>query len=182
MKILKLSGGLAIVLSTLTLSAPALADCGGEAKMIADSFVKPLQEAVACASYPDGIDGFTGNWDRNNPVWQFKAGKRKKSGEDLEGCEVHYKLSKKLYEKAQQNDKKKGGNKLGLRGAYAALYDGKLQYAIDLLDAFIGSANSARLNPKFSPDEFAAAAQRDAWTDEAGAIKDDIAVLMASCP
>lgn len=182
MRIKKLSGGLAIVLSTLALSAPALADCDTEAKMIADSFVKPLQEAVACGSYPDGIDGFTGNWDRSNPVWQYQAGKRRKNGEDLEGCEVHYKLSKKLYEKAQQNDKKQGGNKLGLRGAYAALYDGKLQSAIDLLEGFIGNANSATLNPKFNPDEFAAATKRDEWTDEADAIQDDIAILMASCP
>jgi hypothetical protein len=165
-------------MASLALSSSAFAaECDG-ADLLAND-VLTLHNHVACASYPDGVDAtFTGLWPRNNPVWQYKRGQRVKDGEALEGCEVHYNLSKKLYDVAVTNPNKKGGNKEGLRGAYAALRDGKLQAAYDNLEAFITMADNATLNPAFDPNLWAAAAKRDEWTGIAEDIQDDIMCLM----
>ena len=173
----------AALMTAISFSAPALADCGDSAELLAND-VKTLHDDVACASYPEGVDYFfTGNWPRENPVWQYQAGKKRKNEEALEGCEVHYKLVKKLYDVEVTNPNKKGGNPDGLRGAYASLLDGKLQSAYDSLGSFIQMANDATLNPNFVDSDgnvnvYAAGDQRDDWTQDASDIQDDIMCLM----
>jgi hypothetical protein len=177
----------AALMTAISFSAPALADdCGSDpdpADILAMD-VETLQLHVACGSYPEGIDTeFTGEWPRANPVWQYQAGNKRKNEEPLEGCEVHYKLSKKLKDEAVTNENKKGGNKLGLRGAYASLLDGKLQSAWDALESFKTMANDATLNPNFVDSDgyvnvYAAADQRDDWIDDAESIQHDIMCLM----
>ena len=139
----KLCGTVAAAIFTLALSATASAgECEKDAEALAES-VRVLRADLACVAYPDGIidPDNPAVYPTDNPIWQYRP---KKGGD---GCEVHYKLSKLLFEKSQPKKGKGKANNGDYRGAYAALLDGQYQYAHDLLAQFNLSALDATLTP-----------------------------------
>jgi len=143
----KLCGTVAAAIFTIALSAPALAalneaECEALLSLTKTDLIG-LQTDLACENYPEGIGG--GVYPENNPIWQFRLKKKKNSTDQGDGCEIHYKLSKLLYENAQV---KKGKGK-----GYAALLDGKYQYAYDLLVNYSLSALDATTEPMFNVAE-----------------------------
>lgn len=135
----KIGSGLVVAMSMLAFNAAASDKCEIE---IAN--IKAAADNLRCA--PDG-------WAHES-IWQFQGGKGKKNAAG-DGCDVHQKLARLLYEKPVVKESNgKGGNKpknpnedLG-RGAARALEDHQYDYAVTLLDEFVRSIDSSALNPE----------------------------------
>lgn len=147
----KIGSGLIVAMSMLAFNAAASDECG-----TAITNIKLAAENLRCVG---SVEGNTGLWDPNNPIWQKAAGKGKGKNSDPDmagdGCEVHQNLARLLYEKPVVKESNgKGGNKpknpnedLG-RGAARALEDHQYDYAVTLLDEFVRSIDSSALNPE----------------------------------
>ncbi len=175
----KLCGTVAAAIFTFALSATASASCQDDADLIAGD-VMQLQTDLACPEYPDSVDGITGEYEGLTPIWQYRP---KRNGD---GCEVHYKLSKLLFEKSQPKKGKGKANNGDYRGAYAALLDGQYQYAHDLLVQFNLSAMDATLTPddKFVPGPYGdgtAEGTRKFFLDRGYVIQVQVAALAMNC-
>jgi len=141
MIIKRLGGSLAIAVSMLAFSMTAFA----QACDVESAEIKYMADVLVC-----GKDG--GQWN-DAAIWQFK-------GKNGDGCEVHTKLAKLLYEeRTDEPPPRKKGNNVA-KGAANDLDDGKYQSALDQLQLFIDTiVNDAKLNPN-NPD---AAEQADDW-------------------
>ena len=180
MSIKKVCGTVAALVLFSGYSTAVLADCATDRDdAIDDTLI--LARAVGCTDYPSHIDGIFGNWNPDNPIWQFKGNKGN-------GCEVHYKLAKLLDEFAQvkKDNKGKGDPKNANRGVAAALADNNDQYAYDQLQQFMDTIMySAKLNPGYDDTlsagfPTAAGAAQD-FVDEALLIQNDVGDLLLSC-
>lgn len=143
MKIKKMSGSLAVAVTVLALSAPAMA---GDCDDVADA-IEAAANNLICTT-DGGLTGWTGD-----AIWQWK-------GKGELGCAVHKKLAKQLFvpfDPSKPPPKKKGNN--DAKGAANALRDHKYESAILHLQNFWDTIEyNARLNSD-NPD---AAAQADA--------------------
>jgi len=137
MNIKKMSGSLAVAVSLLALNGVATAD--HYAVDIAscqdiENAILELSDFVVCDDAADDIWKGT-----TTSIWLF--GKSKKNP-DLNGCSVHEKVNKLLYEVRDTDATSppwKGNNngKNGPKGAWHALVDGNPTYAADLLGEFV---------------------------------------------
>ena len=141
MNIKKMSGSLAVAVSLLALNGVAAAD-EASCLLVADD-IRELSDFVVCDNAAADI------WQQNDDttvadetvmsIWLF--GKSKKNP-DLNGCSVHEKVNKLLYEVRDTDATSppwKGNNngKNGPKGAWHALVDGNPTYAADLLGEFV---------------------------------------------
>jgi len=159
-------------------SGAVLADCDTDrADAIDDALI--LARAVGCTEYPADIDGIDSNWDKDNPIWQFRP---KKGGN---GCEVHYKLAKLIDEKEQvKTGKGKGVAKNENRGVAAALADNNDQNAYDQLQQFMDTIMyNAKVNLLYvGTTEFpTAAGAAQYFVGEAYSLQMDVNDLLLSC-
>ena len=151
MNIKKMSGSLAVAVSLLALNGVATADdnmsCGDLAAVDADGApvgaIIELREYVVCDVAAADIwqqdDDTTVADETVMSIWLF--GKSKKNSE-LNGCSVHEKVNKLLYEVRDTDAtsppwKGNDNGKNGPKGAWHALIDGNPTYAADLLGEFV---------------------------------------------
>ncbi len=146
MSITKVCGTVAALMLLGSYSASASAGHCEDLRAELTENAMDIAVVLRCTDYPSNSLGFEGKWDPLNPIWQY----RPKQGGD--GCEVHYKLSKKLDDLSQKEEdedsnKRKGPLKKN-RGVARALEDHRDQTAFDLLQSFIDTIlYGARLNP-----------------------------------
>lgn len=146
MNIKKTGSGLVVAISMLAFNAAAQADCTDEVEDITAA-----ADALRCA-----YGEFAGGTWNDVPIWQKAAGNgRKKQNAVGDGCEVHQKLARLLYEKPVVKETKGKGkpredNQPDGRGAARALADGQFQYAVDLLTELQASIATSVLNPDFT--------------------------------
>lgn len=146
----KIGSGLIVAISMLAFNAAAqdpeqCADLVTE--MTGDPVTQGTADALRCA--PDGL------WT-HGPIWQFQGGKGKK-GAAGDGCDVHQKLARLIYEKPVVKVSKGKGkptdNQPDGRGAARALADGQLEYAVQLLEELQSSIATSKLNPDYGVSE-----------------------------
>ncbi|MDH3531373.1 MAG: hypothetical protein OEO82_00510 [Gammaproteobacteria bacterium] len=135
MNIKKIGSGLVVAISMLAFNAAAQADCMEEI-----DYIQQAADNLRCSD-DDGNGIF---WE-HAPIWQYAAGKGKNS-DPGDGCEVHQKLARLLYEKPVVKANGKIPAKQGSRGAARALEDHQYAYAIDLLTQFESSVDSSVVN------------------------------------
>jgi hypothetical protein len=170
---IKKVGGIAAILFTCgSFGSVVLADCDLNRESAAYE-AEALARYVRCVDYPVGL---TGTWDPGNPIWQFK-------GKKGPGCEVHYKLSKKLDEEPQKKTTDKGKPNNTNRGAASALRDHKDQAAYDSLQKFIDTIMyDAKLNPNFASNGTGNAAENaDVIISDALSIQASVGDLLLYC-
>ena len=144
MNIKKIGSGLIVAISMLAFNAAASDKCVDE---IAN--IKAAAENLRCVGT---VEGNTGLWNYA-PIWQHAAGKgRKKQDAVGDGCDVHQKLARLLYEKPVVKETKGKGkprddNQLDGRGAARALEDHQYTYAIELLAELKASIEISVVNP-----------------------------------
>jgi hypothetical protein len=162
---IKKVGGIAAILFTCgSFGSVALADCREIVALDAEALAIQLR----CSGYRDGLDA---EW-KGDPIWQYK-------GKKGDGCEVHYRLAKKLDEEPQLKTTVKGKPKNTNRGVASALRAYKDEAAIESLQQFMDTIMyNAKLNP--DPDVDAAAAAQ-AFVDDASLILTWVYGL-PSCP
>ena len=145
MSIKKVCGTVAALVLFSGYSGAVLADQCADDRDAAITATVELASELACELYPEGVTGILGTWNKDNPIWQFRP---RKGGN---GCEIHYKLNKKLNELPQNNTKPgKCKSKIDSRGVAALLEDGKDQNAFDMLQQFMDTIMyNARVNPGY---------------------------------
>ena len=84
MNIKKISGTLAVAVSVLVLSGPVMADWDECLDVVTEIELKAHE--LRCDKSTHG-----GSWDSKNPIWQYKGTKG-------DGCVIHDKLGRKLFE------------------------------------------------------------------------------------
>ena len=178
MNIKKIGSGLVVAISMLAFNAAAQADhnCGSQIDGI-----KTIELWLNCDK----------TWT-DDPIWQFQGGKGKNKDVTTDGCEVHKKLSKLLYElrtdeppiQGGKNGKGNGNNQA--RGAANDLDDHKYQSAVDQLQLFQDTIeNDAKLNPDFEPTDLPYYRDAQMWADffkdQARIIQDQIDPETGTC-
>ena len=139
MNIKKIGSGLVVAISMLAFNAAAQADCTEEI-----DHIQQAADNLRCSDF----------WE-HAPIWQYAAGKgRKKQNAVGDGCDVHQKLARLLYEKpvikeSNGKGKPKSQSPSDSRGAARALEDHQYSYAIDLLTQLESSVDSSVVNPDF---------------------------------
>ena len=144
MNIKKISGSLAVAVSMLALNNVASASVD-EPQSCDDvkAAIMMLHDYVACDA-DRNLDGDR-TWKGMQPIWQFGQSKKDTT---LDGCSVHEKVNKLLYEERDAADgteppwKGKNNGKNGPKGAYHALVDDKSSYAYELLGQLVSTLDS----------------------------------------
>lgn len=154
MNIKKLSSSLTAAISLLALNGAVMADDDLGSCDAIPAAIMELHDYVACDADPtaDGVR----TWKGMNPIWLFG---KSKNDPTLDGCSVHEKVNKLLFEEREEGDgteppwKGKGNGKNGPKGAYHALQDNKPLYAAELLgqlwDTLDNNANAAKGMQKY---------------------------------
>jgi hypothetical protein len=125
---IKKAGGIAPAFVTCGgFGSVVLADCDADRESAAYE-AEALARYVRCVDYPPGL---LGSWPADNPIWQFRP---RRGGF---GCEVNYKLSKKLDEAPPEKTGNKGKPNNTNRGVASALRDYKDQAAYELVQQFM---------------------------------------------
>ncbi len=170
MNIKKIGSGLVVAMSMLAFNAAAQADDNCKSQI---DKIRMLELQLNCDK----------TWNLE-PIWQFQAGKGKNKDVTTDGCEIHSKLSRLLYElrteeppiQGGKNGKGNGNNQA--RGAANDLADHNYQSAVDQLQLFEDTiANDAKLNPEFTD----AAKWADYFKTHAMSIRGEIDPLTETC-
>jgi len=139
----KTGTGLIVAMSMLAFNAAAQDNC-----VVEIANIKAAADNLRCSD----VDGNGIYWN-HAPIWQYAAGNgRKKQDAVGDGCDVHQKLARLLYEKPvvkESNGKGKPtqDNQTDGRGAARALEDHQYTYAIQLLAELKASIETSVLNP-----------------------------------